>query len=148
MLFKSSSRRTIRHLGRKGSTTLEFALVCMAFLMLLFGVMEVGRYYFTSEAVRTVAAEAARKTMLDYRSTSPGVCPTSNAIKTYVTSTLARSPFLSATDLTLTVSCGTDGSGAKSLAVDVTYPFSSNVPWLAVTTNISDNSRMVVEPRT
>lgn len=137
----------VRRLGRRGGTTLEFALVSLAFLMMLFGTMEVGRYYFTSEAVRTVTAEAARKAMLDYRTSSPSACPTSNNIKTYVTSTVARSPFLGSGQLSLTVSCVTSTNGWGSLRVVVSYPFSSNVPWLSVSTNITDESYMVVGSR-
>jgi len=137
----------VRRLGRRGSTTLEFALVSLAFLMMLLGSMEVGRYYFTSEAVRTVTAEAARQTMLNYRTSSPSACPTSDSIKTYVTSTVARSPFLGASQLTLTVSCVISANGWGSLRVVVSYPFSTSVPWLAVTTNISDEAYMVVGSR-
>lgn len=142
------TRVSRRGLGQRGSTTLEFALVALAFLMLLLGSMEVGRYYFTSEAVRTVTAEAGRRTMLAYRSTSPGTCPTSTDIKTYVTSTVARSPFIGASNLTLNVTCGTTTEGGKSLRVAVSYPFSTPVPWLPVSTTITDESFMVVEPRT
>jgi Flp pilus assembly protein TadG len=139
----------MRHwLGRRGSTTLEFALVSLAFLMLLLGTFEVGRYYFTSEAVRTVTAEAARKAMMDFRSSAPSSCPASNSVKTYVTSTSARTPFLGSSQLSLTVTCGTTASGASSITVNVSYPFSSAVSWLAVTTNITDTAYMVIEART
>ena len=41
-------------------TTLEFAIVGGLFLLLLFGSMDLGRYYLVEHSLRTIVAETAR----------------------------------------------------------------------------------------
>ena len=121
---------------------MEFALVSLAFVMMLLGVIELGRYYFTAEAVRTITAEAARATLIYYR-THNGACPSQDTIKT---TALLKAPYLGSTGLILTVTCATDTNGAKTLQVSASYPFSTSVPWLKQLTAIADDSRVVVDP--
>jgi Flp pilus assembly protein TadG len=46
--------------GTRGQTLAEFALVFPIFIMLLFGLLDLGRYVFVANGVNQVAREAAR----------------------------------------------------------------------------------------
>jgi len=118
---------------------MEFALVSTAFVMMLLGTIDLGRYYFTTEAVRTVTAQAARDALISYRSN--GLCPDEGVIET---GALARSPFLGANLLDLRVSCPT--GSPQVLNVTATYTFRFSVPWFPISPTISDSARLVVEP--
>lgn len=120
---------------------MEFALVSSAFVMMLLATIDIGRYFFTAEAVRTVTAEAARASLITYRNDVNSNCPSSSAMET---AAITRSPFLGANLLDLTVTCST--SGPKVITVTTSYPFQLMIPWIPLSTNITDSSRLVVEP--
>jgi Flp pilus assembly protein TadG len=46
--------------GRAGSAAVEFALVCSAFLLICFGVVELGLLLWTQQALQSAAAKTAR----------------------------------------------------------------------------------------
>lgn len=94
------SRRLRAAIARRdGATALEFGLIGVSFCLLLFGVIEVSRYYYTYQAVRTVVAEAARRVQVDETLGTAGtqVCQTGTAIDANV---MARTP-LNPTGLTV-----------------------------------------------
>lgn len=121
--------------NRHGATALEYAMVFPAFAFLLLGTIELGRYFITVQMVNTVAAEAARVALIDYdKKNASG--------QSYVSSTIedvmrARAPFLSATDLNISVT-RTDYAtalaeghadyakrGMSDINVTATYPFTT-----------------------
>jgi len=61
--------RSIARLSRDehGSTLVEFALLAPAFLVMLFGVFQVGLLYQNYNAVRSLSSEAARYVMVEYQ---------------------------------------------------------------------------------
>ena len=118
---------------------MEFALVSTAFVMMLLGTIDLGRYYFTSEAVRTVTAQAARDALISYRSN--GLCPDEGVIET---GALTRTPFLGANSLVLRVTC--PNGSPQVLNVTTSYPFSFMIPWIPLSPTITDSARLVVEP--
>jgi len=62
MSFVSSSGRT--RSGRAGVSSLELALVLVAFLLLITGIFDVGRYLFTIQSMVTLMNDAARYEMV------------------------------------------------------------------------------------
>lgn len=46
--------------GERGQSTVEFALVALAFVLLVFALLELGRWAYLANAVTLVAQEAAR----------------------------------------------------------------------------------------
>jgi Flp pilus assembly protein TadG len=52
-------------LDRRGGTVVEMALVANAFLLLLLGGVEIGRYFFLAEQVRYAVGEVARAAIID-----------------------------------------------------------------------------------
>ena len=59
----TSSRR--RRLGRRGVTTLEFAVVANVLLLLLVGGIDIGRYFFVNESLKYYIGELARGVVLN-----------------------------------------------------------------------------------
>lgn len=55
--FGSNKRRFF---GRRGSLAVETAYVVSAFLLLLLGSLEIGRYFFVSESLKYLVGELAR----------------------------------------------------------------------------------------
>jgi Flp pilus assembly protein TadG len=55
-------RRNLRRFGRdaSGASALEFALVALPFILLLFGVLEVGLVYFANFSLENATAQGAR----------------------------------------------------------------------------------------
>ena len=45
---------------RRGATALEFGLIGLIFIFLLFGIVELGRYYFMLQSARTFTQDVAR----------------------------------------------------------------------------------------
>jgi len=117
-------RKRIRR-DRRGNASVEFALVAMAFFMLLFGGFEFARYQATGEAVRTFAADPVRQALVRYNAS--GTCPSSSTVKSDVA---PRSNLLAPGAITLSVACTLDSSERDNIAVSVSYSFSSPVPFL------------------
>lgn len=49
----------------RGATAVEFSLIAMAFLVLVFGIMELGRYMFTWNAVQYAMEQATRYALVN-----------------------------------------------------------------------------------
>lgn len=63
---------SLRSAGRprqKGATAVEFAVVAIAFLLLLFGIMEIGRLMYLFNTVQEVTRRAARQAAVTWTST-------------------------------------------------------------------------------
>jgi len=116
---------TRQRLGQAGVATLEFALIATAFFILLFGAMDLARYFATEQAVRTVASEAARHAIVDSTWTYSGA-PTSGAAAAIA----ATAPLLAPGTINLTVTQSVVGS-QTTVAVTVTYPFTFIMPILS-----------------
>jgi Flp pilus assembly protein TadG len=73
----------MQRLDRRGTAALEFCLVGAAFFLLLFAVIELGRYAITVQSLRTLAGAGARAIMMDacyvnnvLKKQTPTGCPT------------------------------------------------------------------------
>ena len=99
-------------------TALETALVLGVFFLLLFGVMDLSRYFLTWHGLNTVVSEAARASMINNWNYPCGN-PTSGTAATIATA----APFLDPNKLQLCVT-KTVSSGNNNISVTATYPFS------------------------
>jgi Flp pilus assembly protein TadG len=83
---------------RRGATAVEFGLIGIIFLTLLLGVVELGRYYYTVQSVRALAADAARWSMiqsnLSLNSGSPCTTTAPTIDSTVKTTLTARYPLI------------------------------------------------------
>jgi Flp pilus assembly protein TadG len=113
----------------RGVVAVEFAIVAVVLVTLLLGVVEIGRYQFTLQSLRQVAALSARRALVDANwvaaQHAAGITQSllsGSALKTAVTSPLNPTPMLQPGLLTLTTAY-TTLSGADFVTVTATYPF-------------------------
>jgi len=105
---------------------MEFALVAPVFLTMLLGTMELARYYFLAEALRTLSAETARAAFVD--STVTGCHLSAGSVWTKVNK---RTPFLDASHVDVCISSGTDSAGHQTLTATASYQFRTFLPLLS-----------------
>lgn len=111
-------------IGRRGTTSLEFALTGALILTLLLGAVEASRYMITLSSLRMASAEAARAvTLLGSANMNAGHPPCTGLGGT-LQGAAGRVRFLDAASLSATLSgCQTDTSGVTTVTVTLTYPF-------------------------
>ena len=100
---------------RKGTTSLEFAIIGSLFFMMLIGTIEVARLYFTQQSLREITAAAARQAMID--SSLSGCTRPATAVA-------AMTPVLRPALLNLCVT-RTTSAGLTTLTINATYPVST-----------------------
>ena len=107
----------------RGDTTIEFVMVAGTLLMLMFGVLEVGRAFWDYQIIEEVATEGARCAGLRAVSCSSGGIFSSDATKSFVTA-LASSRGLSlpSADVTPTNNATCNGNTGMS-EVQISYVF-------------------------
>lgn len=114
--------------GRRGAAATEFALIGGMLMMLLIGTMELGRYMFTLEALRTAAAEAARAVMLRGSANMIAGRPPCTGLAGSLEKVTVSAPFLNPGALSVSMSdCATQG-GVTTVRVTVEHPFAFTVP--------------------
>jgi len=129
MSCASNKSRRLWPRDRKGLTTLETALVLVVFFTLLFGVMDLARYFLTWHGLNTVVSEAAREAMI-LEPSSPWTYACANPTSGPAATAAASAPFLNTSNLTLCVTTntttGTCPQGGQCITISVTasYPFS------------------------
>lgn len=108
--------------GRRGTATIELAVLAPVLIVLMLGILEVGRAIMVSQMVTDAAREGAR------RATIIGGSDTTakNAVTNYLTQTGV--PGVSASNTTVSPSADSASSGT-AITVTVTVPY-GNVPWL------------------
>ena len=120
---------------------MEFAFVALPFLFLLLGTIELGRYFFTQQNLRTLAAESARAAMIN--SANVG-CPPSNAVMATINQ---KTPFLNSSGLTVCITPATDSAGRKTINVTASYAFTTPVPFVSfLNGTVSDSTRLIYSP--
>ena len=130
MSSASSKPNALRRLlgDSSGASALEFSLVLMPFLLLLVGSMELGRYYFTAENIRSLVAETGRQAVLNKNFGGNGSCASlSDANKQIIAK---KTPFVNWHDLTICVQNGV-GPGTVNITVQASYPFSTPFPFIS-----------------
>lgn len=114
---------SIKHNRRRGAATVEFAVVCPLFLMLLAGIVEIGQATRVSHMLSTVSRRGARSASMS------GV--SSSVIATRMKSQLSKMCGLKEQDITVTVAVAGNTNADLSAAskgdeieVTVSVPYS------------------------
>jgi Flp pilus assembly protein TadG len=152
----------------EGGTLVEFALVLVLFLTVLFGIMEFSRFMYTYHFVSNAAREATRYAVVrgsTWKATSCGGVTSTlccDAAGTDVTDfvTSITPPGITSDSLTVTTTWpGTAPSGAKGkctttngvnspgclVEVEVSYPFTFILPFISKSTfTLESTSEMVI----
>ena len=121
-----SSRRR-----RRGSASLEFALIAVPFFLLLFGIADMARYLLFSHGVNAITSEAARYMMVQIMAGSSFTngCQTGSLVAARVQS---AAPYLDQTKLTFCTTTSTitpaGGPTATKVTVTASYPFNFMFP--------------------
>jgi len=125
---------------------LEFAFVAPVLLMLLLGVIEIARFYFTHQSVKTLAAEGARAALVFTASSASGCTALSSNVTAVKNTALGKTPFLhsmSAAGNSFTITCTVNADGQYVIDVTITYAFQTLVPFLSfLSTNVTDSTRL------
>lgn len=125
MRSSASARRRRAGAAQRGATSLEFALVGTILVALLFGTIEISRYLFTLEALRTTAAEAVRVvTLRGSANMNGGVDPCTGLSDGDLSGVPVRAPFLNTGDLSIRISGCATNAGITTVNVTVNHPFS------------------------
>jgi len=104
--------RIRRHAGRaRGQALVEFALVFPVFMLVLFGIIDVGRYVYVSNALNEASREGARYGSVEqWKYSCPGSVTSPNLFTCTSAVTLRRLAGAPA-NVAATVTCKTVGSG-------------------------------------
>jgi Flp pilus assembly protein TadG len=130
-------------LGRAGNTTLEFALVASMFFALIFGVMDLGRYFITRHSVLTLTSELVRATMVQ--------CAGSNTACTLSAANITASesvvPMLTPDHFTASPTASRTAinstTGMMTITASVSYPFTFLFPvFTTLSGNISNTTQL------
>jgi Flp pilus assembly protein TadG len=139
---------------RRGQGLVEFALVLTIFLMLVMGVVDLGRGVFTYNMLSEAAREGAREGVASSNSLSqmcmeawqrvqaPGITAMSGC------NSIADNSATSFGTLTITVHRGTSGSTSDLDSTQLTYTFTPVTPLIEGVTNsftMTATSKMYVE---
>jgi Flp pilus assembly protein TadG len=130
-MSKSACSSTVaRRLGatlrsEKGVTALEFAMIALPLLMLLLYTMDLARYWYTTEALRSYTAEVMRAALITTGSDNP---PTVNTCTASVANTAAVTPGLDPSRLVVQVACTRNNSAqgyvvSRTVNVTTRYRF-------------------------
>lgn len=122
--MSSVSNRIRRCLiGREGVTSLEFALVFVPFLWLMFGIFDIGRYFFTVQSMVTLMTAAERCVIVNPNQQNwPGCLGTGTLV-----------PLLDPSLVSVAISGPSNSPGAVTqIQVTVTYQFAAITPGLGL----------------
>jgi len=114
--------------GNRGTASLEFGLVGAVLMAMLLGGIELGRYMFTLESVRTVTAEAVRSVTIRGGANMDAGSPPCDGLGGRLDFVPGWAPFLDPARLVITMNdCSTDG-GVTTVLVTADYQFVFAVP--------------------
>jgi len=133
-------------LARKsaGQAMAEFAVVAAAFLLLIFGIMEMGLAVNAYNDVSTAAREAARYAVVHSPTSAnnPSTTPPYSDIQQQA---VGYAPFLSTSDVTVSFPADAQLTTQKDALVQITHSYPLNIPFMsAVNLQLSASSRMLV----
>jgi Flp pilus assembly protein TadG len=115
---------------KRGVTAVEFALVSLALLTWMFGMMETARAYWDYQIIEEVAIEGARCMGVVATGCASGGAYNSSATTTFIENLAqSRGLTLSSSDLTLTRPTSCAGTSGFS-QLTITYDFKTNLPVL------------------
>jgi hypothetical protein len=132
-LYTRRSSRTSSLRGKaRGQAVVEFALVMVFFLVILLGVIDLGRLWFTVVAVEHAAAEGSLFGLAHPWCITAGAgCEDPNNIE-YRLKHESQGDIIDPSKLTYAVTCDPDCSPGGIISVEVTYDFDLIAPGLSV----------------
>jgi Flp pilus assembly protein TadG len=113
----------MRKLDQRGVAALEFCLVAVVFLTLMFTIFDLGRYVISVQSLRALANAAARTTMISdcyVKSVMQNATPTCSGDPLSTATKQAIAPFLYAAGLTPTISV--PATASSPLVVTASLP--------------------------
>jgi hypothetical protein len=121
------SLRTFKRLAaeRRGAVAVEFALLAPAFIVMLFGVLQVGIGLQNYNAMRSMSADVARYAMIQH---AKGVVMSNSALQTYAENLGSGAPYLLTgddLDVTITPAATPQISSATELTLRIEYQIPS-----------------------
>jgi len=125
------------------SMAVEFALLGPLLLTLIVGVFHVATYMQNYNAVRSIASDGARYTMIEYQK---GNDVTNTQIRSVLLSAATNAPYLLDTDrLTISVDdvITSRVTGAKELEIDISYTLEDWLPFVTLPETTLNYSRPI-----
>jgi len=104
---RTSGRRTR---GERGASAIEFALVVPLFLVVIFGVIQYGLYFYSMQSGTSAVGEATRRMTV-------GDCQTDTALKTLLRSRLGSATTATSNADVTVVKSYTKADGSTTMAV-------------------------------
>lgn len=143
-LKRRSAALTRKLVGsQSGAAVIEFALLGPLFLMLLFGMFQVGIYMQNLNAVQSIASDSARHVMIEYQKAN---ALSDEQIRSVILAQATNAPYMLDTDrLEITVD-STQASritGAIEIDVQLRYQLSDFIPGVELPLSVIEYSRSV-----
>jgi Flp pilus assembly protein TadG len=141
MIQLPKTRRVSRRLralvkDRRANTAVEFALAAPALFLFIFGIIEVGYALWTQNALDYSVAAAARCASLN--GSACAVVAGTSQVTTYAASESGASLTSGAFNYNSGASCGCQVTGNYSMSLDI--------PWTALTVNLSSSACIAPPP--
>jgi Flp pilus assembly protein TadG len=136
-MFKSEDLS--RHHGR-GQSTIEFSIIAISALMLIFGMMNCAIAVYDYNFVSFAAREATRYAAV--RGSSSASAASTTDISNFV---IAQSKGLNGSKIAVSTSWIPDNSPGSTVRVQVSYPFTVAIPFMnGNLLNFSSTSQLVI----
>lgn len=131
--------------GRPAGQTLpEFAMTATLFLLLLFGISEIGLAVNAYNDMSTAAHEAARYAMVHSPTSLNSPCPKTGSCDSVEQQAVNYAPFLSKTDVSATFT-NPSSSTSDYAVVSITHAYPLSIPFMSsINLNLKANSKMLV----
>jgi Flp pilus assembly protein TadG len=133
MAFKADGRNALK--DERGAYLVEFAIVALVLVLMIFGIMEFGRAIWASGSVAHAAREGTRYAIV--RGEESGRTATASDIETYVQSRAGLSP------VEVTTTWEPNKKPGSVVQVTVRYDFQPAVPFVPPMV-FTSTSRMVI----
>src|SRR4051812_29241659 len=140
--MKSASSR---FLGRSGAVSFELMLVFMTFFMIFLAVCDLGRFWVTTNSVRTLASELVRQTLIYCAGQSQtAICALPSSGSHSVATAEASVPFLLTSGFAATPSASRSAmnatTGVMGITASASYNFRFMLPvWRGTITQVAQD---------
>jgi Flp pilus assembly protein TadG len=128
-----------RRFGNAGVTTMEVAIAFLVFIPLIFSVIDLSRYFFSQQALTTLASAAARNGLVNFTTGGGAQCAPDPAMATnsWAAGVANYAPLLDPSQVTVSVCVGQSNNpvfsaGVMQVTAVATYNFTPLTPGLAV----------------
>lgn len=124
-----------------GQAIVEFAMVATVFLLLFFGITEMGIVVYQYSSVCTAAREAARYAMVHSPANTQNPATTAQIQQIAID----HAPFLSTANVSVSFPADPTLPGQKDAQVAITYNYTQQIPFMSpVTLTLTSTSQMLV----